>query len=257
MGWFGRGRQEGERKDLVNFDSLRRIAHDLTNLEVNTIVKKDLTARKMPPPPLAMVEVAKGYLTWLEDKKAPSLTLCRDDLHEIGGKLRQAVDDGGAASYAPDLISQGKHVFEMLRDAAKALTDDEAAMKKLRADGHDAIAVRILDSSHVLLGLVERYGKDQSAEGAPKGELVSGDMVALRKIWEVGVQSVKMQTIIQLDGDVITYVQESVAKNADDPVHKIHSENVKIAMDSWRFLVSTVGKMAGRLINIVIPSGPS
>ena len=45
---------------------VRRVASDLLTIEVNTIIKPCMTARKMPPPPIALSDVAGTYANYLE-----------------------------------------------------------------------------------------------------------------------------------------------------------------------------------------------
>ena len=42
-------------------EQISTIAHDLMNLEVNTIIKADITGRKMPNPRHALVDIAQKY----------------------------------------------------------------------------------------------------------------------------------------------------------------------------------------------------
>ena len=44
---------------------LRRVASDLLTIEVNTIIKPCMTARKMPPPPVALFDIADNYSGFL------------------------------------------------------------------------------------------------------------------------------------------------------------------------------------------------
>ncbi len=46
----------------------------------------------------------------------------------------------------------------------------------------------------------------KEAKNRPLWELKPADMTTLRKIWEIGVQDVVAQTVIDLDGDTITYI---------------------------------------------------
>lgn len=253
MALFGRGGQRKSGEALVDLGNLRHIANDLTNLEINTIVKQDLTARKMPGPPLAVLEVAEGYRHWLQRQftvmeVTPGLPTPLDDPDYLAGRreaLRQHIADGKTLD--EKALAQGVAIFQILYEAGKRLIEDPPVLKVLQGDGRDAIATRIIDSSLVLKRLLTQYSTLAAAAGGWEPDLPQRDAVALRKIWEIGVQSVKMQTIIQLDGDVLTYVQESVARDPDNPVHRLHHESVGIAINSWRFLVETLGRMIKHL----------
>ena len=47
-------------------ESLKQTARDLTTLEINTIVKHSMTARKMPPPGHAILDIAATYADKLQ-----------------------------------------------------------------------------------------------------------------------------------------------------------------------------------------------
>ena len=59
-------------------------------------------------------------------------------------------------------------------------------------------------------------------------------------MWEVGTETIAMQTVAQIDGDVVTRIQEARATLADRPIHDLHREAVGNAMKHWQFLVETL-----------------
>lgn len=252
MGWFGKAR--ATQKSLIDFDSLQRIASDLTKLEINTIVKPDMLAKKMPEAPAAILEVLCEYRDWLAARHLVTRTAWKEDFD----RAKALVSDETASRQAEtvgSLTAIGLRLTKQLSEVAEGTSSDRERMTALAKEGDDVILLRIGEAAQTLDRLIGRYGKSWSAErGLPPGVLSPNDAVALRKIWEIGVQSIKMQTIIQLDGDVITYVQQSVLDKRTESILKIHAESVDISMQSWRFLVETVGQMASRLINIVVPA---
>ena len=70
--------------------------------------------------------------------------------------------------------------------------------------------------------------------------LSADDQLILRKVWEVGTETIVMQTVAQLDGDVVTRVQQARAGVADEPIQTIHREAVANALKHWQFLVETL-----------------
>ena len=70
--------------------------------------------------------------------------------------------------------------------------------------------------------------------------LTADEILVVRKVWEVGTEAVVMQTVAQLDGDVITRVQRARLGPADKPVHDLHREAVGNALKHWQFLVDTL-----------------
>ena len=63
----------------------------------------------------------------------------------------------------------------------------------------------------------------------------------VRKIWEVGTELVLVQTAVQIDGDVVTRISETLLSEEMKEVHalvlKAHHENVATGLRHWRALV--------------------
>lgn len=80
------------------------------------------------------------------------------------------------------------------------------------------------------------------------------DLATVRKIWEVGTELVLVQTAVQIDGDVVTRISESLLSTEMAEVHalvlKAHHENVATGLSHWRALVEVavelVTKVFGR-----------
>jgi len=67
------------------------------------------------------------------------------------------------------------------------------------------------------------------------------ELATVRKIWEVGVELVLVQTAVQIDGDVVTRISETLLSAEMAEVHglvlKAHHENVATGLTHWRALV--------------------
>lgn len=72
------------------------------------------------------------------------------------------------------------------------------------------------------------------------GALDIRDTATLRKMWEVGIEEVVAQTVVQLDGDVVTRFRRAFdAPGHGAPVMEAHRMGVDVALSSWRHLVET------------------
>ena len=68
------------------------------------------------------------------------------------------------------------------------------------------------------------------------------DVMSIRKIWELGTEVIAMQTIVQIDGDVITRLNPNFLDELRYPkLHDYHNQGVNIALAHWNSLV-TVAK---------------
>lgn len=90
--------------------------------------------------------------------------------------------------------------------------------------------------------------------GRAKRVLVAPDLrdsAMLRKMWEIGTEEVVAQTVVHLDGDVVTRFRRGLdGPGQGPPVMEAHRMGVDVALSSWRHLVDTA-------IRLVRPFGLS
>lgn len=72
----------------------------------------------------------------------------------------------------------------------------------------------------------------------PPLDLTPDELVLLRKIWEIGVEVVAMQTVIQVDGDVMTRIHPNYLSDHYKVLHDYHNEGVGISLRYWKDLVN-------------------
>ncbi len=74
----------------------------------------------------------------------------------------------------------------------------------------------------------------------------------VRKIWEVGTELVLVQTSVQLDGDVVTRISETLLSKEMAETHRIilaaHQENIATGLCHWRALVDVALKLVKDVI---------
>ena len=79
-------------------------------------------------------------------------------------------------------------------------------------------------------------------------ELTSKEMVVVRKVWELGTETIVMQTVVQLDGDVVTRIDEARTSADHQALRDLHRQSVDTTLGHWRSLVDTVLRMATNLV---------
>jgi hypothetical protein len=67
------------------------------------------------------------------------------------------------------------------------------------------------------------------------------EVVVLRKIWELGTDVVLMETVIQLDGDVVSRIRQN--HQSDVNLQSVHRQMLDVAMNNWHFMADAVGKL--------------
>lgn len=213
-------------------DQITKVASDLINLEVNTIIKSNILGTKMPDPRHALLDIAKDYQFKLIEFHFPAT-------------------DGGDHQMELEDLTGGRSTFQKICAAAdrgiKSLSDNQsAASVKAEISADMWMLNRIKDMSGQIAGTVFKqsendYTRDQLNERQPEPMKLSPDnLVLIRKAWEMGTEEIAMQTVIQLDGDVVTRVQPKYAENRLAPIHEIHRENVRVSVEFWKELVQLV-----------------
>ncbi len=290
----------------------RSLVYNLTNLEINTIIKENLTARKMPDPANAILDVALTYAwklndlgfdleRWFrtcdgdEDARPPrrdcTQAEARQDLARFGTALERlagaaretaeaALAESGAAGEdkeskpAGDLdhrageqhITVDASTFITLRWAAWIAARDSATQA-----GQSVLLDRIRQNSDQLKNLLLDYYGDPGFESVrgrsrttinkiatseeaakrPLWELKPADMTTLRKIWEIGVQDVVAQTVIDLDGDSITYISRRYTAPSWGHILEVHRFGVTAAVGYWNNLMQALQRFLTDLIGLI------
>jgi hypothetical protein len=215
---------------MENFkEQISKIATDLINLEINTIVKPNIEGTKMPNPRHALLEIAKVF-----DYELTRQGISRFEKHR---------DFGGRESFDQLRERANRRIIELQKKGA-ALTPQE---------GSDLLMLyRIKDKSDQIKSIfnaLERrgvsswdneYSHVEIEEKQPPFPLSPGQLVLIRKIWELGVEEVAVQTIIQMDGDVVTRVQPKYVSSNNEVIFRMHNQGVATSVSFWKELIGIV-----------------
>jgi hypothetical protein len=250
-------------------DPVQRIVQDLLNLEIDIIIKPGMTARKMPDASQALLDIVGLYDAYL-CQSGNTLNPVWDQHGRIPIQVRPSAETKAPQSAnrqtdpatgrltkplitesVPDVISE--NTFDMLRERA---VEAEAVYRRLvgelwlKEDERGIILTRIYRNCDQIKAMVSRPemktaigdGVDRDRARSAVLPVSSDEMVTLRKVWEIGVESVVMQTVIQLDGDIITRIQRGQEVASNKPLHDLHQEAVGNALRHWQFLAQTVAQ---------------
>jgi hypothetical protein len=97
-----------------------------------------------------------------------------------------------------------------------------------------------LDLERTLV-LTNQYTRSEivNDESIPPLPVKDSELVLVRKVWELGTEVIAMQTIIQVDGDVITRLNPSFMDEKKYPDLKTHhNDGVAIALKHWGDLIT-------------------
>lgn len=80
----------------------------------------------------------------------------------------------------------------------------------------------------------------------------AADLVAIRKAWDIGTEIVLMQTVIQIDGDVINRFQAGTDTPGRTQLHSMHASAVDLSFRYWRWLAEAMAELAGRAVSTLL-----
>ena len=303
-------------------DQFTNIAQDLFNIEVNIILRDNITAQKMPNPRHALLDIGKEYCKALDEmevwrqhyrrKTDPELQQPADELFEVMRReFGYLTEDEGVAQNI-DMENYERRVshnvsdelggfdaFDVLRNWANSFIDDLAKDIYL-SPAQLSVLPRIKDNADLIKGMYSSICRRDPKLNDPKlppeknlaerlslmpedkmnpntvvnlskeidpvhtvdltneytrSDLVNkagiqplplrdSEMVMIRKVWELGTEVIAMQTIVQVDGDVITRLNPIYLDEAAYPkLHDYHNRGVNIALEHWSNLVNVAKEL--------------
>jgi len=260
------------KKDDSILSTMREIGRDLLNIEVNTIEKPNLAALKMPVLPHALLDIAETYIGMLTQKL--DLKLFWDFPRHLRPEWQPEFnDDDENVEWKRFKITTGPETFDKLRwAAARALAIDDAVPVDQRRfePSERVILYRIRRNCDQLKNIIydlrkENFWKVLLDENT-RLNLLKEDMryrkidrlpvdyaTIVRKIWDMGVENVLMQTIIQIDGDVITRIQAGMEATKQERILNVHQCGIDVSLKHWKTLFDIVKQIAGSLTDLFLP----
>lgn len=213
-------------------NQIQNLARDLLNLEVITIIKPSITGRKMPAPKIALSDICRKY----------NIKMVELD-REV--KLQSGQEWGSYEAFTQILKNTNEEI-DKLKARVKALRAVEKALSAKEMNNLWML-YRIKTMCVALMDIVT------SATVNGRVQPTADQLVLIRKAWELGVEEVALKTVIQLDGDVITRVQESYATEEHATVHELHNVGVKTSLAFWKTLIEIVESFISSIVKLVSP----
>lgn len=259
-------------KDNSILSTMREIGRDLLNIEVNTIEKPNLAALKMPTLPHALLDIAATYIGMLTEKL--DLTSFWDLPRQLRPKWQPEFNRSeDSVEWKQLKITTGPETFDKLRwVAVRALSADDTVPENQRRfeDSERVILYRIRRNCDQLKNIIYDLRKENSwkvwLNEKTRLDLLREDMryqeidrlpvdyaTTVRKIWDMGVESVLMQTIIQIDGDVITRIQAGMEAAKQERMLNVHRCGIDVSLKHWQTFFDIIKQIAGSLTALFLP----
>lgn len=225
-------------------EGFREVVRNLFTIEVSTIVSEGMTARKMPPVPIALLDIVGKYYWFL--KKLEHTSAGRAAAEALAGLDMERRTNASAS-------------FTALRQIAGAyLSAYHGPDSGLTSQQH-GILQRIYRQSMVLEKAVERMAAanpKRDVFGKGRAELMGlystctavtvppEDLAYVRKAWETGTDEVVMQSTMQVDGDVITRLHQDYLSRDAEFLQQTHMRATQLAVETW----STTARFVSDLV---------
>jgi hypothetical protein len=290
--------------------TLAEILPDLFGIEVNTIIKDEMSAQKMPSLPHALHDIIQSYGEKLESYGVDLSAFFQEEKISEAVRLdeKSRASDSGEkrkpdleAIFPPSLLKpvppgtryvyaevrNGWISFDIIRLIARYLMKGDSGFSPAK-DLDPPILERIRRNCDQLTSILrtlelnpaprrppwwrrifpDRFEKtarwtevlnktrhellddDLRTKRLPLDTINTEDLARIRKMWEIGTETVLVQTCIQIDGDVVTRLGRCLydGKHAEyrKSIIEAHRESVDVSLTQWHGLV----KVAVELVSM-------
>lgn len=246
---------------------VRRIASDLLTIEVNTIIKPCMTARKMPPPPVALLDIVTLYSGYLA-QVSTELTV-----EGVSENVQPVPPEKNGKGAFFNTYNDAEQLEKLIAERGIGGDDQEEGDWATTR----VILRRISHYSHLIYNILddlERTCKSKSGLNwwnASKEELyrqynelidisIDPHYVALiRKSWDMGVEQVVMQTVVQIDGDMISRIQKGFENEEHRGLQQLHLETCRMGVETWetmtRLVIHFIRGVGQVFMGLIVPRG--
>ncbi len=231
---------------LINF------REDLLSLEVNTIIKSNITGRKMPNVRHALMDINIEYYEKLLEFRDVMFKQC-----QLSFNVRDLDDNGNETQAFQELKQYPGSLDAFIWTRRKSNNFLKAILSKMESDVNSTPEqLELMDDAMVHLRRM-KYNCDQirdvlslttdqnkvgrgDVNTSPILNLKAKSISIIRKIWEVGTEDIAMQTIVQLDGDVISRIGPKHAKSDNLKLLDFHTRGIDISLKYWETIIKIV-----------------
>ena len=267
--------------------SITDLLEDLTHLEINTIVKDGMLATPDKKDPYDMLrDIFDAYL-----HKYNQVIKYHKSIKSEEGKLFFKIGDVDFQEFGDEKVKPGTWgmsevpiSFSELHVRLKSLNRVIRKDKSLWLSTRDFTILRrvasfceyvfTLDKSvSIKKELKSSYKGEIKVGSTPKlyktpmkafsfsMELETADEVKIKRMRDLGTETIVMQTRIGLDGDVITRIERDFAESGGDPLQGsageatkntiigLHEKHIDISVKYWNSLVNMVKDFVSGLID--------
>jgi hypothetical protein len=271
--------------------ALRDLARDLINIETNTVLSSGITGRKMPAYPHALQDIIGKFANFMADEVGIDVDKFCQQFDEGVRQRASRPDDPDSASLENDQAARaiepdfsvgsyctplpnGPWSFYLLRWlAANALSQTQRRIPEQQASVLTRIRVNS-DHLKIVTRELKKLGGGNPYIGVTRDAILALEaktggtvpaippapleaLTMIRKIWDIGVDSIVFQTVQQLDGDVIFRVRSGLDLSKRQVLLEAHQQACNVAMSYWRSMFELIAALVSGLANRIFGSSGS
>lgn len=269
-------------------EDISKVAKDLLTIEINTIIKSDMSAAKMPHSNrLILFEIAKNYDAKLKDFKTYDSELKEsnarepvywdfsgmrsfEELQERAdfelGKLQKLSQDKQRENekkirMLERIGSNSSNIVGMFKALEQKIKNDKNRVKKYeeipKGPGIEKLMkMKNLNKPEKHLG--SRFWNNDIDRGTMNEiddlDLDKDSIIMIGKTWDIGTEQIMLQTVIELGGDVTTRISnvlfEKYQGDIRDKIIGIHNDSITTSVGMWSTIVKTLSEFAGSIFNV-------
>jgi hypothetical protein len=237
-------------------------ARSLLNIEVNTIVRDNMTAEPMPPLPHALLDIAADYARELCALGVDLPAYFATPLADPTTIAHAWLDNPGSVS---DLLTVSADTFDRLRWAAKNANRAPGLQAARITPSKRVLLERIVNNCDAIKEMFKRLGPSLNQFiGKTRAELVGmtiqrssyvvqvDDLIALQKMWDIGVEDIVAQTLVHVTGDITMRVQDAFRRPGSETLFAIHRQSIDVSVACWHYLLDVIREIAGATVRVLL-----
>lgn len=221
-----------------------KLLDDLTTLEINTIIKKGMTAA---PPPEKVEEAVQGLLFRYRERMDRILNRNIDDLPFKASDHKS--EDNSIIKNLPDIINI-KDFHEFLI-AYKSVVDEKGKDGTRLPDIDYTRILRMISFCNFIKVRSNGKGAEIDIQGSDKKlyptnieditnlKLIisTRDTVKINRFYDLGDETIVMQTRFGIDGDIVTRIEEDFSNRPKEMITRVHDEHTNLSVNYWKSLI--------------------
>lgn len=254
-------------------DKVSSTLYDLTHLEINTIIKDEMTATKAPSSPRLLlyslastynnklILLGEKYVAYLGPVQEGTKNLFRGKEEFLGSAYESFHELSHRAESAAKMIKENKFRLPfpdikvdadiMMLKRIETISNDIRSILKM-VDTVKGFPVDGKDTYLFDLEVTISNFRTMRSEDADKLELDLDlrQLMVIKKANDIGTEKVILQTVIGMDGDVTTRISKAFANQPITFINDMHHEAIGISVDFWKSLITVVVELGKNFIGM-------